>query len=151
MVYKFVHFVVLKWGSEYTSGCTPSCLITGWCVMAFQSYCYLRQSFIIVPQQMSISKWHQLGNYKSPRIIWHCSGSDWGLLLISAIHKPLDNLGQYQENSPSGILLPFFFLIKWFRSANKGSLGQLNLCVCNQWRGIKRCDFIDVCGTVLRL
>lgn len=62
-------FCVWKWGCEYTSGCTPSCLITGWCVMAFQSYCYLRQSFIIVPQQMSISKWHQLTNYKSPRLI----------------------------------------------------------------------------------
>lgn len=64
---------------------TPSCLITGWCIMAFQSYCYLKQSFIIVPQQMSISKWHQLTNYKSPRLIWHCAGSAQGLLLISAI------------------------------------------------------------------
>ena len=43
--------------------------------------------------------------------------------------------------------------MKWFRYANKGSLGQLNLClcVCNQCRGIKRCDFIDAGGTALLL
>lgn len=140
---------VWKRGREYTSGCVPSCLITGSCVMAFQSYCYLRQSFIIVPQQMSISKWHELTNYKSPRLIWHSAGSERGLLLVSAIPKPPEHISQLQNNSPFGILLPFF--MKWFRSANKGSLGQLNLCLCvrNQCRGIKRCDFIDAGGTAL--
>lgn len=91
----FCHFFTLTWGSEYTTGCTASSLIRGWCVMAIQPYCYLRQSFIIVQLQMSISKWHQLTNCsKSPRIIWHCAGSDRGLLLISAIPKLLDNLSQ---------------------------------------------------------
>lgn len=96
--------------------------------MAFQSYCYVGQSFIIVPQQMSISKWHQLTNYKSPRLIWHFAGSYRGLLLISALPKPPEHFIQWQENSPFGILLPFF--MKWFCSVNKGSLGQLNLCLC---------------------
>lgn len=82
----------------------------------------------MVPQQMSISKWHQLTNYTSPRLIWHCAGSDRGLLLISAIPKPPEHLSRQQENSPFAILLPVF--IKWFRSANKGSLGQLSLCLC---------------------
>lgn len=85
---------VWKWGSEYTSVCTPSCLITGWCVMAFQSYCYHRQSFIIVLQQTSISKWHQLTNYKSLRLIRHCAGSGWGLLLVSAIPKPPEHFSK---------------------------------------------------------
>lgn len=96
--------------------------------MAFQSYCYLRQGFIIVPQQMSVSKWHQLTNYKSPRLICSCSGSGWGLLHISAISKPPKQFSKQQENSPFGILLPFF--MKWFHFANKGLLGQLNLCLC---------------------
>lgn len=96
--------------------------------MAFQSYCYLRQGFIIVPQQMSVSKWHQLTNYKSPRLICPCSGSGWGLPHISAISKPPKHFSKQQENSPFGILLPFF--MKWFHFANKGLLGQLNLCLC---------------------
>lgn len=136
-------FCMCKPGCECISGCSPSCLITGRCVMAFQSYCYLRQSFIIAPQQMSVSKWHQLTNYKALRLIWHCAGSDQGLPLIAGIPKPLEHLSQQQENSPFGILLPFF--MKWFRSANKGSLGQLNLCRCvpEQFRGIQRCDFSE--------
>lgn len=92
--------------------------------MAFQSYCYLRQGFIIALQQMSVSKWHQLTNYKSPRLIWHRAGSDWGLPHISAIPKTPKHFSQQQENGPFGATLLFF--MKWLRFANKGLLGQLN-------------------------
>lgn len=41
------------------------------------------------------------------------------------------------------------FFMKWFCSANKGSLGQLNLClrVPDQLGATQRCDFIDAYGT----
>lgn len=77
--------------------------------MAFQSYCYLRLGFIIAPQQMSVSKWHQLTNYTSPRLIWHCNGSGWGLPHISVIPKPPKHFSQQQENSPFAIILPFLW------------------------------------------
>lgn len=43
--------------------------------------------------------------------------------------------------------------MKWFCSANKGLLAQLNLCLCvpDQFWWMQRCDFIDACGIAFPL
>lgn len=118
----------------WTHQCMPSCLITCIFIMTVQSHCYLRQSFLIEPQQTSVTTWHQ-----SARPIWRCAGSDQGLLLFLSHWSILTN---------SKKIIHFLFNCLGVKNdcyANTGSLGQLNLCLCepNHYTGIVRSDIID--------